>query len=154
MKYNLFLALLATTMLWSCEDPVATPPTIESELTIGREHEGGLIAVIDPTGEHGLIIAAKDQSTRKVWEDAITLCNDLSLNGFDDWYLPSKDELAQIYAVRDSIGGISTAAPYWSSSERDEATAYCHSFTEGHQYYDSYTYRKSNAYRVRAVRKF
>ncbi|MDR1682644.1 MAG: DUF1566 domain-containing protein, partial [Candidatus Symbiothrix sp.] len=145
MRNYLFLLLPATAMLWSCndsatDDSTETRPPVESEFTIGQAHEGGKVAFIDNTGAHGLIIAPSDQSSSKKWDDAVKLCDDLTLGDFDDWYLPSKDELAQIYAVRDSIGGISTAAPYWSSSERDEATAYCQSFTGGYQYYDYYIY--------------
>jgi hypothetical protein len=43
------------------------------------------------------------------------LCNDLVLNGYSDWYLPSQDELLILYAQKDVIGGIS--GQYWTSTE-------------------------------------
>ena len=56
---------------------------------------------------------------------AAKLCSDLVYNGFDDWFLPSKDELnlicTNLYAK--GLGGFSTAdykydlGIYWSSSE-------------------------------------
>ena len=44
------------------------------------------------------------------------LCSALTLGGYTDWYLPSIDELTQVYLNRTLIGGISTNI-YWSSSE-------------------------------------
>lgn len=45
------------------------------------------------------------------------ICADLSLNGFTDWYLPSRDELEKIYINRAAIGGFAAHFPYMSSSE-------------------------------------
>jgi len=47
---------------------------------------------------------------------AAYLCIDLVLNGYDDWYLPSRDELGVMYFSRATIGGFA-AASYWSSTE-------------------------------------
>lgn len=47
---------------------------------------------------------------------AAKICNDLDLNGYTDWYLPSKDELDKLYQNRVAIGGFASAF-YWSSSE-------------------------------------
>jgi len=55
------------------------------------------------------------------------------LNGFDDWYLPSKDELFELYAKREAVhadGG----ANYWSSTGYDLNTAWVQSFVDGPQY--------------------
>ena len=38
-------------------------------------------------------------------------------NGKDDWFLPSKDELYELFLERVSVGGFSTDS-YWSSSEQ------------------------------------
>jgi len=46
---------------------------------------------------------------------AAKLCYDLVLGGYDDWYLPSKDELDKLYLHQKVIGGFSGF--YWSSSE-------------------------------------
>ena len=47
---------------------------------------------------------------------AAKLCSDLSLNGYTDWYLPSRDELLQMFNNRVAIGGF-VVSTYWSSSE-------------------------------------
>jgi len=49
---------------------------------------------------------------------AARLCSDAVHNGFDDWYLPSKDELNKLYLNNTYIGGLSNEY-YWSSSEQN-----------------------------------
>jgi len=48
--------------------------------------------------------------------NAAYLCDTLCLNGFNDWFLPSLDELHLLFLKKDSIGGFSDTI-YWSSSE-------------------------------------
>jgi hypothetical protein len=51
---------------------------------------------------------------------AAKLCSDLVLDGYSDWYLPSREELNKLYENRVAIGGFSTDAAnstYWTSSE-------------------------------------
>ncbi len=52
---------------------------------------------------------------------AANLCSKLSYGGYDDWFLPSYDELCQMYAQKSSIGGLEDSY-YWSSSE--DSTVY------------------------------
>ena len=51
--------------------------------------------------------------------------------GFDDWYLPAKDEFNELYEQRDMVGGFS-GADYWSSSEVSSDMAWSHYFHQGH----------------------
>ena len=73
--------------------------------------------------------------------------------GYSDWFLPSRDELNQLYLNRVAIGGFSTAESscYWSSSQYAAYApgAWLHSY-HGPQ---SVTERAA-ANRVRAVRAF
>jgi hypothetical protein len=73
----------------------------------------------------------------------------LSHGGYDDWFLPSKDELNQMYLQRVVIGGFASAY-YWSSSEADADFAWKQSFAIDNQN-DS---NKGNGGWVRAVRAF
>jgi hypothetical protein len=80
---------------------------------------------------------------------AARICNDLELNGYTDWYLPSKDELNKLYINRVAIGGFA-GSNYWSSSEGSSSSAWRLYFGYGYQYYDTKYYYN----RVRAVRAF
>ncbi len=84
---------------------------------------------------------------------AAQICNDLTLNGYSDWYLPSKDELNKLFLNRIAIGGFSDNDYYWSSSEISEDYAWM----QGFQIYDiggQYEYPKDYGLRFRAVRSF
>jgi hypothetical protein len=130
---------------------------------IGQNYGGGIIFYIDSTGHHGLISAASDvgyttwgcsglligatqsgigtgqNNTTAIVNGcntagiAASLCYELVLNGFDDWFLPSKDELNQLYLNKDLIGGFVTYYSYWSSTETDANNAICQFFMNGNQ---------------------
>ena len=63
---------------------------------------------------------------------AAKVCFDLELNGYNDWYLPSIDELKILYNNRISIGGF-TGDLYWSSSEYATIYAFDLNFINGVQ---------------------
>ena len=65
---------------------------------------------------------------------AAKLCGDLEYGGKTDWFLPSKDELNEMFEnLHDkSLGGF-TAVNYWSSSEDDSNHAWTQSFDNGDQ---------------------
>lgn len=80
---------------------------------------------------------------------AAKTCFDLTLNSYNDWYLPSKDELNKIYQNRLVIGGFSSEV-FWSSTEFDNNNVLVQSFYNGTQSPSPSNY--TNA--VRAVRSF
>jgi hypothetical protein len=71
------------------------------------------------------------------------------LNGYSDWFLPSKDELNQLYLQKNVVGGFANYF-YWSSSEYNYYKAWGQDFSAGYQGYDG----KGNPSNVRAVRAF
>lgn len=80
---------------------------------------------------------------------AAKVCADLDAYGYNDWYLPAKDELNAMYQNKSSIGGFSSSY-YWSSTEYDEYYgAWPQYFYLGSQDYTS----KNSDYRVRCVRR-
>jgi hypothetical protein len=80
---------------------------------------------------------------------AAQLCNDLTVGGYNDWFLPSKDELDKLYINKVAIGGFDDDH-YWSSSEYDALYAWYQYFGNGSKYKSS----KNGSFRVRAVRAF
>ena len=81
---------------------------------------------------------------------AAKLCNDLIVGGYNDWFLPSKDELAKLYINKVAIGGFADGF-YWNSSEYYNADlAWGQNFLNGVQ---GHTFKYITG-RVRAVRAF
>ena len=81
------------------------------------------------------------------------LCQQYSLGGYQDWFLPSKAELDLMYinlkVIRD-VGNFSDDW-YWSSTQASySAYAWAHRFSDGNQE----DRNKSNAYSVRPIRQF
>ena len=78
--------------------------------------------------------------------------------GYPDWFLPSKDELNQMYTNKATINTTAAANSgssfsndsYWSSTEHIFKQAWRQRFSDG----DQYTTWTNNSYRVRAVRAF
>jgi hypothetical protein len=156
----------------------------DNNLAIGQSYQGGIIAYIDSTGQHGLIAATADQSEGIQWwngtnivtgatgtaigtgsanTDAIiaaqgsgsyaaSIARDYNGGGYTDWFLPSKDELNQLYENKTAISGFEND-DFWSSTEYDINFAWTQFFSNGFQYYSSKGFSNYPVY-VRAVRAF
>lgn len=72
--------------------------------------------------------------------------------GYNDWYLPSLDELNKLHLNRADVGGFADEY-YWSSSEFDNLYAWVQHFGDGLQY-SSWKRPDDLSVRVRAVRAF
>lgn len=110
---------------------------------------------------------------RRNWENALLLCENLSLAGFDDWRLPSVNELRSIvdYSRLNKRDGDVVAIDlthfpdtfrglYWSSTTDSYVDQYNHSYADRAwrvNFTNGRTYRgpdalKSNSYYVKCVR--
>ena len=88
---------------------------------------------------------------------AAAICGNLSLGGYNDWYLPSIEELNKMYQNIGQgntlgLGNVGNFANnvYWSSTEYDKYYAWEQFFGDGTQYYPNKDYTDN----VRAVRAF
>ena len=101
-----------------------------------------------------------------VTDGAANMCKGLTLGGYQDWFLPSRNELNLIYKnlfLKD-IGGFGEAACYWSSTQYDKDYAWVQIFTKTGPLQKQVIQLKSNTkfndpatgslLRVRAVRVF
>ena len=136
-------------------------------LQIGDYSNGGLVFYIDSTGQHGKVMTPFDVMNYNMNSDqnmAITVCNNLTANGFSDWYLPEVDDLQMIH---DNLGnggfGLSwawssstayTVWHYWSATTADPSqwtnAGWSINFENGNQVVTG----KNNDCRIRAVRNF
>ncbi len=141
-----------------------TPSTFQ----LGDTYGGGVIAYLDETGQHGLIVAPADiaqapQGCFGTWINgtsgavgagqsstnailavcstpgiAARLCDEYVLNGFTDWYLPTVGEMQLCYNNL-YLNGLGNFAGYW----------YYWTSTIGNEYYGpSYTFQQGGVYDV------
>lgn len=74
-------------------------------------------------------------------------------NNLSDWYLPSKDELNQMYLQKGAISGLPSNT-YWSSSENSSVGAWAQIFFTGRQTFYAKDGGGGSGYYVRPVRAF
>ena len=159
-------------------------------ICIGCTYEGGIIFYLDGNGggliasnsdftaewgcvgtningADGTAIGAGLQNTIDIEAGCSTtgiaadLCANLTLNGYSDWFLPSKDEFEELYnniGPGDNLGlgnianiSTSSSANYWSSSEVDENFAWRIFPLNGIW---AYNMNKSQEFYVRPIRVF
>jgi DUF1680 family protein len=113
-------------------------------------------------GARGMAVGTGRQNTRDMIAacpdpgTAAHLCATLDLNGFRDWFLPSRDELALMYKNLMAAGvsdfgtrGIADNFTYWSSSQQTTDMANHVDFADlGRLHYDDKDFPR----RVRAIR--
>ena len=151
-------------------------------LAFGMTYAGGIIFDLDSSGQHGLVCAPSNQgnfqwgcygtdipNTSNAMGTGATntanivavcaqrpiaasVCADLVLNGYSDWYLPSIGEVQLMYSRLhlQGLGGFGGDL-FWSSSQSHPDNAWAMSFYNG---YVSHGFNKSYNYQVRAVRAF
>jgi hypothetical protein len=139
------LVIFILILLLGCTKYVT--PKSATGLSIGDVYGGGVIGHLYSDGKSGLIVT--NGSNFSNWDGAVKWCDDLKDGGYDDWRLPTKNELNYLYRDRKAIGSFVTNY-YWSSSEDAKTGAWVQGFTNGGQILVS----KSNFTFARAVREF
>ena len=135
---------------------------IEDQSSGIRWHNGSYVT----TGATGIAVYTGSANTTTIinvqgateTDYAAGLARAYTGGGYDDWFLPSKDELNQMYTNKATInttasangGSDFAAASYWSSTEVDISFAWFQIFNNGFQL----SYSKDFEIGVRAVRAF
>ncbi len=119
----------------------------------------GADGIIIGTGMQNTIDIENGNNTGVASEIAVYLCTQYSINDYDNWFLPSKDELNLISLNKDVINATAITnggtefyqRSYWSSTEFDAGHAWKQDINNGEQF----TYAKTHyACSVRAIRAF
>jgi len=159
--------------------------TTSSTIAMGSTYAGGIVFYIDSTGQHGLVCAPSGQggflwgcwgtniggtstligtgqaNTNLIMNGcsdrpiAASVCDNLVLNGYSDWYLPSLAEL-QLMGTNlhaQGMGGFISNSPYWSSSQLNSNYAWVLTFNVSGTGPGNHA-KNSFANQVRAVRAF
>lgn len=155
-------------------DNTATPsPTI----ALAFRSDGGLVYLVDGNGNIEVVPEA-DNSAGMQWGNKVTTgalsntngnanttliiatpgiginaaqtCADYVAGGFNDWYLPARDQLNTIYQNLHLLGfGSFASSIYWSSTEFNQDRAWYQSFATGAQ---GNILEKDQLFRVRCAR--
>ena len=134
---------------------------------IGTVMEGGYLFYIDSTGQHGLIAADEELYGNGAYSfgylfDSPDLIQDISmfnLNGYSDWYLPSKTNLYSIFSLVNGFTDYpySTNHTYYISSD-DYIVHYNYNSSQnnlgGPVIEDGFPDSPSTYYRVIPIRSF
>jgi len=126
-------ANMTTALRWSATTNWQNPPNV-----------AGTSPAIG-TGRHNTVLILAVDATAP----AALACRNFSNNGLSDWFLPSRDELNQLYRNRAVVGNLGTDF-FWSSSQYDSRYAWYQDFVNGSQ--SGLT--KGNYLNVRPVRAF
>jgi len=87
-------------------------------------------------GAEGRVNGSGKQNTKEIINACLDpnsgafLCSNLQQSGYDDWLLPSIQELKELRSLSTIIGGFTFPALYWSSTQKDENTAEAFQFEE------------------------
>jgi hypothetical protein len=131
--------------------PLST--SASNTVAVGDIRSGGIVFWVDPKNNtKGKVYAPANAPNILNWDAAKTYCKELKTGGYDDWWLPTKEELNQFYeySKKNYTGWNNNIDYYWSSTEDDVNNAWSQSFSYGNQ---SILNKVSTA-SVRAVRAF
>ncbi len=155
--------------------------TMVGKLYIGMQYKGGIIFYIEPMKGGGLLVSNDDVGSGTSWGCASNIplanskglgsgqsnteailsqcgivgaagvCANYKFGKYDDWYLPSYDELGLIYKnLKETDKEKFSIGYYWTSTQKDASTALRYGFLGGN-YGEA---DKASIQLVRAVRRF
>jgi hypothetical protein len=144
------------------------------DLNYGDYYKGGIIFYLDESGRHGLVVSKENINDQErsllnimLWEgeqytfnEAASIARKYRGGGFNDWFLPSINQLKMINLIRNYCEGLNYYSKsakmvvwhaYWSSTEINSEEAYEFRFALGG--YSTSMNKVVSAY-VRAIRRF
>jgi len=153
--------------------------SFRTHVVAGELYKGGIVFFINNRGDHGYIVAPNDLPDTFQWGcngmpipgidtgavgdgksnsdtvaqlcsgSAASACENLNLNLYDDWFLPSISELNLLYEQRRVVANL-FKGKYWSSTSIDSTHAYYEDFANG----TPFTVSRDAFAKVRPIRYF
>lgn len=137
------------------KDPVRTNVQVDvpinGEVKTGDRYKGGLVYRIGGKEQKvAMIVSMQNLPSQMVWADARKACDDLVLNGYDDWELPSDYEM-QFWPslVRNGIIPNLKDKQVWSATEYGSSSAWFYDFVTYSKQHGNKTYVMN----VRCIRR-
>lgn len=119
------------------------------EYKIGDTGPGGGLVFY---AENGKYLECSDNLGKATWRNALKLAKKYKGGGYDNWYLPNREELNYIYENLRKKDIITDTDNLWSSKEFDKNKAWVQLFLNGGRALDYKT--SSDKMSVRAIRAF
>lgn len=126
-----------------------------STTDLSKQYAWGCLGV-DISGASSRLVGSGESNSQMILQNcsestAAKLCDTYVSGKYDDWYLPSLDELALVYTNLKVKNNIKFASNYyWSSTQKNANVAYTYGFVGG----NIGEVDKSTLKYVRAIRKF
>jgi hypothetical protein len=117
---------------------------------LGQKYLNGIVAYLNETKKHGIIISDTIISTNKTWNEALSICKSYSIND-KNWQLPTKSELELIFSNIEYFKFLETS-DFWSSSEFGEMASYASIKANSQNYINKLN--KLNKLNVIAIKRF
>jgi hypothetical protein len=132
----------------------AAPVEAEFQAAMSVRYTNNVEGTLETVGSgrrNTQLIVDKLRQTTGEWDTAAQRVDELVFNGFDDWFIPSRNDLDQMYGnlKRRNLGDFKNNW-YWSSSQYGSGTnVHCQNFQNGEMSYNG----SSARYYVRPVRQ-
>lgn len=142
MKKNLFVGILLLISM----SLFAQEATSSKYVIGGKGPAGGTVFAISNNNVWEVSEYLGDMR----WDRAFRACPEYHGGGYNDWYLPTKDELENIYYNLVKPGLLDATEIYWSSNMEENMNLWAYDYEKGRPG----LYRITSEFAVRAVRHF
>ncbi len=127
----------SSVVTWDSSTPSPTTSGLSFDMGKGLENTTLIIASYNSNNLGNTTFLAKT-------------CNNLSINGYSDWFLPSLYEMKEIYKNKSALSNLSSSGRYWVSSDYGSTEARYIDMSNG----SNGLINQASAGRARAVRRF